>query len=746
MKQNLIRASSVLYITIVIIVALSGCGTGSGPTSIPDKLETAATTPDAGLIWSDEFNGTSLDATKWNIEKGYGSGDSGWGNDEWQLYTDSSSNVRVAGGNLVLTARCDSGVCDKRDGSITSARINTKGKFSTKFGKIQARIKTPNGKGMWSAFWMLGTNFDSVGWPKSGEIDIMEMHFLYSNDRTTHTAMHWWDESAAAGSEWTYYTNYKTFTESLSSDYHIYEIDWNEGRIIGKIDGQSFFTRTIDPNTMTEFLNDFFLIFNVAVGGTLGGAPDATTVWPQEMSVDWVRVYGSTPVTPPAAGDTKGIYSETHTNPKLPYSKIINSADWSGNITIPVENSTDVTPKEGSYVLSADYQLGLNKGWGGIAFNFGGVDISDYSALVFSLNSSALTGFFNLGVEFEDGYTKKSQVALSSYTPKQSGNWATYEIPFSAFPTVDFKYVSYLGFYTPKNSSGTAIAGKLYFDDIYLGKVCVGTGSVMFSSANYPADSTSTVFTVSDSCSAGSTKSVAIDNGAGVINVNVSLNSFGNGSSVVKFGLTDDSTDTIAITSGNTITAKYTDANSHLVTGNSAIVDAGVRTVPGDAPVKDGYVYLYATNAATVIDFKGNTNYTKTAWDSGAIHNMAYAADTTYNPIISITPGNGWSPTVYAGAIAFSSFNTGFASPYSTLHFKFKGNYSSINVKFANGVSGPDKENSYLNSSANARSLGNGWYDFSVRLADFPAMSFYTEFAILNIGTDPFYLTDIYFE
>ncbi|MET0005642.1 MAG: glycoside hydrolase family 16 protein [Candidatus Thiodiazotropha sp.] len=144
MMVNRIQHWSFWAIVFVSTLLLSGCNSGGGDNDGSDSI--TETTSNASreyvLVWSDEFNqGTSPSVEKWTIETGYG--DNGWGNDESQLYTDSPDNVRVENGNLVITARCDSGVCGVRDGSITSARINTKDKFEVKYGKIQARIKPP---------------------------------------------------------------------------------------------------------------------------------------------------------------------------------------------------------------------------------------------------------------------------------------------------------------------------------------------------------------------------------------------------------------------------------------------------------------------------------------------------------------------------------------------------------------------------------------------------------------------------
>ena len=260
--------------------------------SFPTVVIGAVSSTGFNLVWSEEFDGNSLDASKWNIETGYGPNNSGWGNDESQLYTDSSDNLKIVDGVAVITARCDSGNCIKRNGSITSAKINTKGKFEFKYGKVEARIKLPSGRSTWPAFWMLGAGYPDVSWPQSGEIDIMEMFQENSSDiNTTHTTIHWFDESKAAGTEWTFFSQSKRFDEPLTSDFHVFTVEWDKDNIVGKIDGEAFYTKAINSTEMSEFHETFYLILNIAIDGTLGGAPDAIKTTPQEMIVDWVRVY-----------------------------------------------------------------------------------------------------------------------------------------------------------------------------------------------------------------------------------------------------------------------------------------------------------------------------------------------------------------------------------------------------------------------------------------------------------------------
>ena len=299
----------------LVCLLVAGCG-GSGtkgtpnpdstsgptvpPTTQPTGVDTTTSTTGERLIWSDEFDsGTQPSSDWWNLETGYGPNNWGWGNNEWQLYTTSPNNVRVEDGNLVISALCPTTPCGVRDGTITSARITTEGKFSFKYGRVEARIKPPVGRAAWPAFWALGANLDSVGWPKSGEIDFLEVHNYWSNERTAHFSMHWCDESqqtdAACYPEgWVYTTDYVTGPTSLGDDFHIFEAEWDETRMIGKVDGVVHFNQAIDPATMEEFLREHFLIFNVAMGGTLGSnglPPDGTETFPQTMLVDYVRVY-----------------------------------------------------------------------------------------------------------------------------------------------------------------------------------------------------------------------------------------------------------------------------------------------------------------------------------------------------------------------------------------------------------------------------------------------------------------------
>lgn len=234
------------------------------------------------LVWSDEFNYSGLpDPTFWNME----TGGSGWGNNEWQYYTDRTENAMVDGGVLTITAREEA--YGGRD--YTSARITTQNKFDFQYGRIEARIKLPYGQGIWPAFWMLGANFNSVGWPSCGEIDIMEMIGGSGRENTCHATCHW-DNN---GDHASYGESYTLSSGTFADDFHVFSVEWDSQSIKGLVDGIQYYEISITSAGLSEFRESFFVILNVAVGGNWPGYPDATTEFPQTMEIDYVRVYNN---------------------------------------------------------------------------------------------------------------------------------------------------------------------------------------------------------------------------------------------------------------------------------------------------------------------------------------------------------------------------------------------------------------------------------------------------------------------
>lgn len=235
------------------------------------------------LIWSDEFNGSALDETNWTYEIGDGCPNlCGWGNAELQYYR--RENTTVANGYLTIQAKSES----FQGRAYTSSRIKTENKFSFKYGRVDIRARLPKDQGLWPALWMLGSNIREVSWPACGEIDIMELVGGPNSDNKVHSTIHWDNNGTKADYGLSY-----TLDEGIFNDkFHVFSMIWDANQIKCFVDDQEpFFTVDITPAALSEFQNNFFFIFNVAVGGRWPGSPDGTTSFPQEMVVDYVRVF-----------------------------------------------------------------------------------------------------------------------------------------------------------------------------------------------------------------------------------------------------------------------------------------------------------------------------------------------------------------------------------------------------------------------------------------------------------------------
>jgi beta-glucanase (GH16 family) len=231
------------------------------------------------MVWSDEFNDLILDESIWTREVG----GNGWGNNELQYYTNRTVNSFLQNGKLVIKA------IEENFGSrnYTSARLKTQDKKFFKYGKIEARIKLPFGKGIWPAFWMLGQSFPVVGWPASGEIDIMELVGGSEGDNKVYGTAHWEENGQHAQ----YGGNYILSSGIFADDFHLFSITWDPQFLRWYVDDNLFYTFNITSFDKTEFHREFFIILNVAVGGNWPGPPDPSTVFPQRMEIDYVRVY-----------------------------------------------------------------------------------------------------------------------------------------------------------------------------------------------------------------------------------------------------------------------------------------------------------------------------------------------------------------------------------------------------------------------------------------------------------------------
>jgi beta-glucanase (GH16 family) len=251
------------------------------------------------LTWSDEFDGpagTAPDRSKW----GYDIGGNGWGNNELEYYTSRTDNAFLDGnGNLAIKAIKENYTgSDGITRNYTSGRLLTSGKFVQSYGRFEARIKLPFGQGIWPAFWMLGNDIGTAGWPTCGEIDIMEN--VGREPSVNHGSLH--GPGYSGGSPLT--AIYTLQNARLSDDFHIFAIEWAPGVVRFYVDGNLYQTRTpADVPSGSKWVYDhpFFILLDVAVGGSFPGSPDSTTTWPQTMLVDYVRVYNdSTAATRPS--------------------------------------------------------------------------------------------------------------------------------------------------------------------------------------------------------------------------------------------------------------------------------------------------------------------------------------------------------------------------------------------------------------------------------------------------------------
>ena len=262
----------VLFLSVCLFSFCTKSSSSDGgvvpPPYTPPPVDT--TTHTYQLVWSDEFDGTAINTDVWNFE----TGGSGWGNNEKEYYT-QGKNAAIEDGNLVITARKETAGSN----GYTSSRMTTQGKKEFTYGKIEARIKIPVGQGLWPAFWMLGSNINTVPWPACGETDIME-HI--NADSIIYGTIHWNNNGHVQDGG---------NTLSSPSDYHVYSVEWDQSSISWSIDSVKYHTSNITTGSTEEFHLPFFIILNLAVGGNWPGQTIDESLLPAKMFVDYVRVY-----------------------------------------------------------------------------------------------------------------------------------------------------------------------------------------------------------------------------------------------------------------------------------------------------------------------------------------------------------------------------------------------------------------------------------------------------------------------
>lgn len=283
------------------------------------------------LVWYDEFDSTAMNTNEWVYEV---NGDGG-GNNELQYYTSRPANGVVSGGYYTIIAKTEAPAYLGKN--YTSARLHTK--KSWQYGKIEARMKLPYGKGIWPAFWMLGSNIGTVGWPACGEIDIMEMiggtTTATGGDGRLFGTAHW-----NAGGHASYGLSTALSSGKLADEFHTYAITWDASKIIWYLDGAAYCVLSTQPAGLNAFRAPFFIIINLAVGGNWPGSPDGTTVFPQTLQFDYVRVYQDKPtsVAEQISGPQHFGLEQNYPNPFNPSTTIRYSVDHAGPVTLTVSD------------------------------------------------------------------------------------------------------------------------------------------------------------------------------------------------------------------------------------------------------------------------------------------------------------------------------------------------------------------------------------------------------------------------
>jgi beta-glucanase (GH16 family) len=302
------------------------------------------------LVWSDEFdgpNGSAVDSSKWSFDIG----GNGWGNNELETYTSRTANADLEGGLLVIkTLKETFKGSDNITRDYTSARLLTKNTFSQAYGRFEARMKIPYGQGIWPAFWMLGDNINTAGWPNCGEIDIMEN--IGKEPSIVHGTFHGPGYSGANGVSAAYAL---PSGQKFSDAFHTFAVEWEPNVMRFYVDGLLYKTRTpadLPAGKTWVFDHPFFIILNVAVGGGFPGNPDATTVFPQQMLVDYVRVYQrATPSNVPLLltdeGANRALALDSVTFKRDPFS---------------VRNSNNFSPDQTTRVMLLSANLDLQPG------------------------------------------------------------------------------------------------------------------------------------------------------------------------------------------------------------------------------------------------------------------------------------------------------------------------------------------------------------------------------------------------
>lgn len=430
----------------------------------------AGPNPGWSLVWSDEFNqpdGSSPDPTKWTFDTGGG----GWGNGELEYYTSRTNNVRIVGGMLVVQANQE----NYQGSSYTSARLKTQGVRSWKYGRMEARIKIPYGQGMWPAFWMLGTNITSVGWPTCGEVDIMEN--IGREPSTVHGTVHGPGYSGANGIGGP--CNLPG-NPAFANDFHIYAVEWTTNQIKFYVDNYQYFS--VNPASLPGgdtwvYTQPQFVLLNLAVGGGWPGNPDGTTIFPQQMIVDYVRIYAPTnlPESKTNLLSNSGFESANLTN-WTTYGNLIGNTLTQNISQVAVHNGTNVFKVFGQFTGSENYSGAYQD----VPATPG--QSLTASGWIFTSSSDEIAGANNAWIEisFHDASSNTLSLYRSAYITASTppGLWLNFPVTNQYNPATYTFISAVTNLVAPANTSfvrcqlvfdqPATANGSVYFDDLKL--------------------------------------------------------------------------------------------------------------------------------------------------------------------------------------------------------------------------------------------------------------------------------------
>lgn len=448
-------------LSLLLVLLCVACKNEDGNT--PDPIEA----PEGyTLIWNDEFDGNSIDPEHWTYETGDGTDyglPAGWGNNELQLYTTDEANAAIVSdaGNSVLAITA----LEEND-VYTSARLTTQDLLSIRFGRMAIRAKLPEGQGIWPAIWMLGDNVDEISWPGCGEIDIMEL--LGNEPDVKYSTLHYTNsENAHAEIQHRYELSEGRFSDT----YHVLSVDWTPESLTFLLDEVELQSLPIEGD-MKEFLRSFYLIMNVAVGGYWPGNPDGSTLFPQTLYVDYVRVFSKDGLEIPAAPDlileeeTIGQIIEPgiaqHAFNTTPALGALTVMAWGGGGEPDI--STSETAVDGELSVAFDFPGG---NWGGAYFELeNAADISGYSTLKFSLNKPA--ALVNAEIKLETPSTN-AVIFLENYTgTPTSDDFVEYSIPLADFAGLALNEITIpFALWNPLDVNGDFVTATVLVDNVH---------------------------------------------------------------------------------------------------------------------------------------------------------------------------------------------------------------------------------------------------------------------------------------